>query len=140
MQKNSFGIPKRMFMSIQPLKSEIPDNPAYRNIAAQLALMHRNVPSSNGSVERADGVIQTESVLIEREKEVEEPKVDSISDESEIDPVVTKKPETAPTSVESIMALWNWKKTTKSNMQNSCLTLSSNQKQLQSKRKTSYYK
>ena len=84
-------IPKRMFTSKQPLKSEILDNPAYRNKAAQLTLMQRNTPSSNGSVERKDGVVQTEPVLTEREKEVEEPeKMDSLSDESKIDPVVTK--------------------------------------------------
>ena len=45
-------------------------------------------------------------MLTEREKEVEEPeKKDSISDDSEIDPVVTKKPESATTTLESIMAL-----------------------------------
>ena len=64
------------------------------------------MPSSEGSVEKADGVVQTESVLTEREKEVEEPeKMDSIRHDSEIDPVVTKKPETAPGTFESIMAL-----------------------------------
>ena len=50
-------IPKRMFMSKQPLKSENLDNPANRNKAAQLTLMQRNIPSSEGSVERADGVV-----------------------------------------------------------------------------------
>ena len=99
-------IPKRMFMSKQLLKSEIFDNPAYRKKAAQLTLMQRNMPSSEGSVEKADGVVQTEPVLTEREKDVEEPeKMDSISYDSEIDPVVTKKPETAPGTFESIMAL-----------------------------------
>ena len=61
-------IPKRRFMSKQPLKSEILDNPAYRNKAAQLTLMQRNMPSSEDSVERTDGVVQTEPVLTEREK------------------------------------------------------------------------
>ena len=59
-----------MFMSKQPLKSEILDNPAFRNKAAQLTLMQRNMPSSEGSVETADGVVHTEPVLTEREKEV----------------------------------------------------------------------
>ena len=59
--------------------------------------MQRNMPSSEGSVERADGVVQTEPVLTEREKEVEEPeKMDLISDESEIDPVVTKNRKVPP--------------------------------------------
>ena len=54
--------------------------------------MQRNMPNSDGSVERADGVVQKEPVLTEQGKEVEEPeKMDSISDDSEIDPVVTKK-------------------------------------------------
>ena len=62
--------------------------------------------SSEGSVERADGVVQTEPVLNKREKEIEEPeKLDSISDDSEIDPVVTKKQESAPATFESIMAV-----------------------------------
>ena len=95
-------IPKRMFMSKQPLKSKIVDNPANRNKAAQLTLMQRNMPSSDGSVEKADGVVQTEPVLTQREKEVEEPEqMDSISDDSEIDPVVTKKSESAPANFES---------------------------------------
>ena len=34
-------IPERMFMSKQPLKSEILDNSAYRNKAAQLTLMQK---------------------------------------------------------------------------------------------------
>ena len=61
-------------MSKQPIKSEILDNPAYRNKAAQLTLMQRIMLISEGSVGRADGVVQTEPVLTERKKEVEEPK------------------------------------------------------------------
>ena len=48
--------PKRLFMTKQPLKSKILDNPAYRNKAAQLTLMQKNMPSSEDSVERTDGV------------------------------------------------------------------------------------
>ena len=59
-------IPKRMFMSKQPLKSEILGNTAYRNKAAQLTLKQRNMSSSEDSVERADGVVQTVPVLKER--------------------------------------------------------------------------
>ena len=65
-------------MTKQPLKSEILDNPACRNKAAQLTLMQRNTKSSEGSVERTDGVEEPE-------------KMDSISDDSEIDTVITKK-------------------------------------------------
>ena len=93
-------IPKRMFMSKQPLKSEILDNPAYRNKAAQLTLMQRNMPSSEDSAERTDGVVQTEPVLTEREKQVDEPeKMDSISDHNEIDPAVAKKNQKVPPQV-----------------------------------------
>ena len=67
-------IPKRMFMSKQPLKSEILDNPAYRNNAAQLTFMQRNMPSSEDSFERTHAVVQTEPVLTEGEKQVDEPK------------------------------------------------------------------
>ena len=63
-----FLIPKRIFMSEQPSKHKILQNPAYRNEAAQSTLMPTNMPSSGGSVERADGVVQTEPVLTEREK------------------------------------------------------------------------
>ena len=58
--------------------------------------MQRNMPSSEGSVERADGVVQTEPVLTEREKEEEPEKMDLISDESEIAPVVTKNRKVPP--------------------------------------------
>ena len=93
-------IPERMFMSKQPLKSEILDNPAYRNKAAQLTLMQTNMLSSEDSVERADGVVQTEPVLTEREKQVDEPEqMDSISDDSEIDPVFTKKTRKRPRKI-----------------------------------------
>ena len=90
-------IPKQIFTSKQPLKSEILINPAYRNKAPQSTLMQTNMPNSEGSVERADGVFQTEPVLTEREKEVEEPeKMESICNDSEIDPVVTKNRKVPP--------------------------------------------
>ena len=69
-------IPQRTFMSKQTLISEVLNNAAYGNKTAQLTLMQRNIPSSEGSVERADEVVQTEPVLTEREKEVQEPGLD----------------------------------------------------------------
>ena len=36
-------IPKRMFMSSQPAKSEIFDNPVYKQKATQLSLIQRNM-------------------------------------------------------------------------------------------------
>ena len=50
-------IPKLLFMWKQPLKSKRLDNPAYRKKAAQLTLGQINLPSSVGSVEKADGVV-----------------------------------------------------------------------------------
>ena len=50
-------IPKLLFMSKQPLKSKILDNTAYRRKPAQLTLRQINLPSSVGSVEKADGVV-----------------------------------------------------------------------------------
>ena len=59
--------------------------------------MQRNMPSSEDSFERTDGVVQTEPLLTEREKQVDEPeKFISISDDSEIDPVVTKRNRKCP--------------------------------------------
>ena len=70
-------------------------------------------------------------MLTEREKEVDEPEeMDLISDNSEIDPVVIK-PEGAPASFRSIMALVKLKEKHKFNVQNFCLTYSCNQKHLQ---------
>ena len=60
------------------------------------------MPSSEDSVGRADGVVQTDPVLTEREKQVDEPEK---MNESEIDPVVTKKPESTSASFESITAV-----------------------------------
>ena len=94
--------------------------------------------SSEGSVGRADGVVQTEPVLTERKKRSRRAqKIDSIIDETEIDPVVTKKRKVPPQFLNQKWRYWNWKKNTKSDVQKSCLTLSSNQKPLQLQRKAS---
>ena len=36
-------IPKKMFMSTQPAKSEMIDNPVYKQKATQLSLIQRNI-------------------------------------------------------------------------------------------------
>ena len=81
-------IQKRMFITKQPVRSEILENPCYGNKAAQLALMQRDTPTTEENVEKADRVVQTEAT----ENEQKEPeKMDCISDDSKMEPVVTKK-------------------------------------------------
>ena len=96
----------------------------------QSTLIQRKKPCSVSSAERADRLVQTEPVLNEREKEVEEPeKMDSISDDSEIDPVVTKKIGKCPATFESIMALVKLKEKHKIQRAEVLLILYCNQKQ-----------
>ena len=54
-------IPKRMFITKQPVRSDILENPFYRNKAAQLSLMQRDTPTTEENVEKADRVVQTEA-------------------------------------------------------------------------------
>ena len=109
-------IPKRMFITKQPPKSEIIENPQYKNKAIQLSLMQRN--KLREDVEQTDRVIQTDHSQIDRtniERDVdkadrvvqtdptkfEDEKMEASSDDSEMDPNVTKKPTVE--SFESIM-------------------------------------
>ena len=98
-------IPKRMFITKQRVRSEILENPFYRNKAAQLSLTQRDTPTTEENVEKADRVVQTEAT----ENEHEEPeKMDSVSDDSEMEPIITKKPKN---TFESIMAKVKLKET-----------------------------
>ena len=47
--------------------------------------MQTNLPSAEESLERADGVVQTETVLTEWKKKKSPKKMDSISDDGEIE-------------------------------------------------------
>ena len=58
-------IPKRMFITKQPQKSEIIENPQYKNKAIQLSLMQRN--KLREDVGKTDKVIQTDPTNIERD-------------------------------------------------------------------------
>ena len=105
-------IPKRMFITKQPQKSEIIENPQYKNKAIQLSLMQRNklredigktdrviqIDPTNieRDVDKADRVVQTDPTIFN-----EEEKMEASSDDSEMDPIVTKKPTVE--SFESIM-------------------------------------
>ena len=106
-------IPKRMFITKQPQKSEIIENPQCKNKAIQLSLMQRNKLINDENVEQTDRVIQTDPTNIERDVDktdrvlqtnptkFEDEKMEASSDDSEIDPIVTKKPTVE--SFESIM-------------------------------------
>ena len=54
-------VPKRMLITKQRVRSEILENPFYRNKAAQLSLMQRDTPTTEENVEKADRVVQTEA-------------------------------------------------------------------------------
>ena len=113
-----FLIQKRMFITKKPQKSEVIDNPQYKNKAIQLSLMQRNklredrgktdrwIQTDPTNIERdvdkADRVVQTDPTIFN-----EEEKMEASSDDSEMDPIVTKKP--TAESFESIMKKVKWK-------------------------------
>ena len=53
-------IPKKMFMSTQPAKSEIFDDPVYKQKATQLSLIQGNMFQKPENSEKEDGAVQTE--------------------------------------------------------------------------------
>ena len=102
-----------MFITKQPQKSEIIENPQYKNKAIQLSLMQRNKLINDENVEQTDRVTQTDPTNIERDVDkadrvvqtdpikFEDEKMEASSDDSEMDPIVTKKPTVG--SFEAIM-------------------------------------
>ena len=106
--------PKRMFITKQPQKSEIIENQHYKNKAIQLSLMQRNKIINEEDVGKTDKVIQTDPTNIERDVDKadrvvqtdptrfeEDKKMEAPSDDSKMDPIVTKKPTVE--SLESMM-------------------------------------
>ena len=86
-------IPKRLFISKQPAKSEILDNPIYQQKAAQLSLFQRNQSTDTekpapelGSAEPMRDKNEITGVPKEQEETSEAP-----SDDSEIEPIVKKQ-------------------------------------------------
>ena len=77
-----------MFMSTQPVKKEVFDNPVYKQKAMQLSLTQRNMLQKQEKSEKEDGAIQTEP-RIKVETDLEE-KEKPISDDSENEPLVKK--------------------------------------------------
>ena len=99
-------IPKRMFISKNPTKEEIFDNPIYQQKATQLSLLQR----SNANFEQSSGTkdADTSTVrLITRKRSIgdgtsdpDDVKSESfVSDDSEIEPVVKKRKDSAFDSI-----------------------------------------
>ena len=96
-------IPKRMFITKQPQKSEIIENPQYKNNAFLLSLMQRNKLVNGDDVGKTYRLIQTDPTNYERDADKagrvvqthpttfeEEEKLEISKDDSEMDPIVTK--------------------------------------------------
>ena len=95
-------IPKRMFVSKQPTRREILDNPIYKQKAAQLSLLHRNNPTDFESKEATEqetnktNIVnkrrRTSSVDLKSELDDGSESVQSFfSDDGEIEPSLKKR-------------------------------------------------
>ena len=97
-------IPKRMFVSKQPTRTEILDNPIYKQKAAQLSLLQRNNPANFESKEATEqetnktNIVnkrkrrRTSSVDLKSELDDGSESVQSFfSDDGEIEPSLKKK-------------------------------------------------
>ena len=89
--------PKRLFMSKQPAKTEIFDNPVYKQKVTQLSLIQKNMFPKPEKSEKEDGAVQTEpSINVETDHEE---KQEPMSDDSEIEPIVKKSTHTTFQSI-----------------------------------------
>ena len=99
-------IPKRMFISKNPTKEEIFDNPMYQQKDTQLSLLQRCNPNFEQSSGKKDADTST-GRLITRTRSVsdgtsepDDVKSESfVSDDSEIEPVVKKRKDSAFDSI-----------------------------------------
>ena len=113
-------IPKRMFISKNPTKEEIFDNPIYQQKATQLSLLQRSNPnfeqSSGKNLKDAD---TSTDRLITRTKSTGDGTSDPddvkselfVSDDSEIEPVVKKRKDSAFDSLMLELKLMDGNKT-----------------------------
>ena len=113
-------IPKRMFISKNPTKEKIFDNPIYQQIATQLSLLQRSNPnfeqSSGKKLKDAD---TSTDRLIKRTKSTGDGTSDPddvkselfVSDDSEIEPVVKKRKDSAFDSIMLELKLMDENKT-----------------------------
>ena len=83
-----------MFMSTKLAKSEIFDNPVYKQKATQLSLIQRNMLQKTGKSQKEDRAVQTEpSIIVETDhEEKEEPMIDDIEVETIYEKTTTTSP------------------------------------------------
>ena len=113
-------IPKRMFISKNPTKEEIFDNPIYQQKATQLSLLQRSNPnfeqSSGKKLKDADtstdGLITRTKSTGDGTSDPEDVKSELfVSDDSEIEPVVKKRKDSAFDSIMLELKLMDENKT-----------------------------
>ena len=111
-------IPKRIFISKNPTKEEIFDNPIYQQKATQLSLLQRSNPNFEQSSGKKDADTSTDK-LITRTRSIgdgtsdpDDVKSESfVSDDSEIEPVVKKRKDSAFDSIMLELKLMDENKT-----------------------------
>ena len=102
-------IPKRTFISKNPTKEEIFDNPIYQQRATQLSLLQR----SNPNFEQSSGKkLQDADTSTDGTSDPDDVKSESfVSDDSEIEPVVKKRKDSAFDSIMLELKLMDKNKT-----------------------------
>ena len=111
-------IPKRMFISKNPTKEEIFDNPIYQQKATQLSLLQRSNPKFEQSTGKKDADTSTDR-RIARTRRIDDGISDPddakselfVSDDSEIEPVVKKRKDSAFDSIMLELKLMDENKT-----------------------------
>ena len=111
-------IPKRMFISKNPTKEEIFDNPIYQQKATQLSLLQRSNPNFEQSSRKKDADTSTDRRII-RTRSTGDGTSDPddvkselfVSDDSEIEPVVKKRKDSAFDSIMLELKLMDENKT-----------------------------
>ena len=111
-------IPKRMFISKNPTKGEILDNPIYQQKATQLSLLQRSNPNFEESSRKKDADTSTDRRII-RTRSTGDGTSDPddvkselfVSDDSEIEPVVKKRKDSAFDSIMLELKLMDENKT-----------------------------
>ena len=81
-------IPKRMFLSHQPVKNKILENPIYEQKAAQLSLFQRN---HSEKPQKEEKTVETMSSVYENKDATKEEISEPVSEDSEIEPILKKQ-------------------------------------------------
>ena len=107
-------IPKRLFISKNPAKEEIFDNPVYQQKATQLSLLQRSNPNfeqSSGNTSTDRMITRTRSIG-DGTSDPDDVKSESfVSDDSEVEPVVKKQKDSALDSIMLELKLMDENKT-----------------------------